>query len=282
MKKNNFRLTFTALMISYFAISANAQSNVNKQQIKVRVEREIDGRKTVQEKTIDASKMTEDERQATIDSLQNAMMGEADAGKKIKVIIEDTDIVNSDENENRFEFRDSEPQTTDSDNFEENNRNYRFKSNNPRVIIKKRYSDHEDFEWDSEAWEKDFERSINNLSNRLQYLGDEIPRRIENNVPHYRFDKGFFGGQSTPIRSVDVYPNRPDSHIINVRFFAPDEGDISIKIIDINGKIMAQETVKNFQGEYVGQMKLRQNSSGTFFVLITQNEDGLTKRIILD
>ncbi|MDP5122183.1 MAG: hypothetical protein NWQ46_11350, partial [Spirosomaceae bacterium] len=142
MKKNIIRLTLAALLISYFATSVNAQNSVSKQQIKVRVEREIDGRKTVQEKTIDASNMTEAEREATIDSLQNAMMGEGFAGKKIKVIIEDTDKAHSREDEDRFEFRDSEPQTIDGYYFDENNRNYRFKNSKPKVIIKKRHSDH--------------------------------------------------------------------------------------------------------------------------------------------
>lgn len=282
MKKNIIRLTLAALLISYFATLVNAQNSVSKQQIKVRVEREIDGRKTVQEKTIDASNMTEAEREATIDSLQNAMMGEGFAGKKIKVIIEDTDKAHSREDEDRFEFRGSEPQTTDGYDFDENNRNYRFKNSKPKVIIKKRHSDHNDFDWDSEAWENDFERSMNNLNNRLQYLGDEIPRRIENGVPLYRFDNRLFDGKSAPIKSVVVYPNQPDSHVINVRFYTPNEGDVSIKIIDIDGKTAAQETIKNFQGEYVGQLKLRQNSSGTYFVMITQNNDGVTKRIILE
>lgn len=282
MKKNLTKLTLTVLLISCLAMFVNAQNSVSKQQIKVRVEREIDGRKTVQEKTIDASSMTEAERQATIDSLQNAMMGENYTGKRVKVIIEETDKARSRENEDRFEFQEDGQPSGYSDNFDENNLNYRFKSSKPKVIIKKRHFGNNDFDWDSEAWEKDFERSMNNLNNRLQYLGDEIPRRIENGVPFYRFDNRLFDGKSAPIKSVVVYPNQPDSHVINVRFYTPNEGNVSIKIIDIDGETAAQETIKNFQGEYVGQLKLRQNSSGTYFVMITQNNDGITKRFILE
>ncbi|MFT7273386.1 MAG: hypothetical protein ACI9V1_002923 [Spirosomataceae bacterium] len=283
MKKNILRLAAITLLSGCFALGATAQE---KNKIKVRVEKEINGKKTVQERTIDTSNMSEDEQQSVLDSVQTALMGDNFGRSRVKITIEDSNESIGEEKENRFEWRndDDESRITydDDGDFNQDMRVYRFKSNKPHVIIKKRGSNNRNFDWDSEEWENDFERGMSNLNNRLRYLGDEIPRRIENGTPLYRLDNQLLGGNSAPIKSIDVYPNRPDSHIINVRFYAPNEGNVSIKVLNIEGKVVAQESAPNFKGEYVGQIELKKNSKGTYFVIISQGDDGLSKRITLD
>lgn len=283
MKKNILRLAVIILLSGCFAFGAAAQE---KNKIKVRVEKEINGKKTVQERTIDTSNMSEEEQQAALDSIQNALMRDNFGRSKVKIIIEDGDELTVGDKSERFEWRNDDDESRiiyDEDHdFSQDTQVYRFKNSEPRVIIKKRSSDHDDYEWDSEAWENNFERSMNTLNNRLRYLGDEIPRRIENSTPLYRLDNQLFSGNSAPIKSVDVYPNRPDSHIINIRFYAPNEGDVSIKVLNIKGEVVARESAPNFKGEYVGQIELKKNSKGTYFVIISQGDDGVSKRIILD
>jgi|GEM_PF-741942 len=281
MKKNIIKLTVIALLSGCFAFGAAAQEKNN---IKVRVEKEVNGKKTIQERTVDTSNMSEDEQQIVLDSIQNALLGDGFDRNSVKVIIENDDESVFGDKENRFEWQndDDESRMTYDGDFDQGTRVYRFKSNKPHVIIKKRGSNNHNFDWDSEEWEDNLERSMSNLNNRLRYLGDEIPRRIESNTPLYRLDNQLFGGNSTPIKSVDVYPNRPDSHIINIRFYAPSEGDVSIKVLNIKGEVVARESAPNFKGEYVGQIRLKKNSKGTYFVIISQGDDGLSKRIILD
>jgi hypothetical protein len=274
MKKNIIKLTVIILLSGYFVFEAAAQEKNN---IKVRVEKEINGKKTIQERTIDTSNMSEDEQQIVLDSVQNALLGDNFGRDKVKIIIENDDGLIFDDRENRFEWRND-----DDSNFSQDTQVYRFKNDKPHVSIEKRGSNNHNFDWDSKEWEDDLERSMSNLNNRLRYLGNEIPRRIENSTPLYRLDNQLFSGNSAPIKSVDVYPNRPDSHIINIRFYAPSEGDVSMKVLNIKGEVVARESTPNFKGEYVGQIKLKKNSKGTYFVIISQGNDGLSKRIILD
>lgn len=266
MKHLFLKALAVATVLGGISFELVAQQKTEKNEIKVRIEKDVNGQKTVQERTINTTGMSESERDAVLDSVQNQMMKNGElAQKRVKVIIEDGKEMNNDK-ESRFEWN------TDND---ENVQVYRFKGDKPHVRIQKRGSGN-DFDWDSEAWENEFEFKMERLGDKLKYLGDDIPRRIEKNI--FLMDNG----KSAPIRSVDTFPNRPDSHIINVKFYAPNEGDVAIKIIDINGKTVASEEAKAFKGEYVGQIKLKKDTKGTFFVIVSQGDDGVSKRIVLD
>lgn len=283
MKNNLLKLTLTICLISLIGGYAKGQEAQKKNEIKIRVEKNVNGKTIIQERVIDTTNMSDVERELAIAKAQEELMGKSKKGVKV---ITEGEIEESifEEKEGRFEWRSDDDEDVEIFFDGENDRDvrvYKFKGNKPKVIIKKRGGRSDDFEWNSENWEDDFERSMNSLNNGLRYLGEEIPRRIER-TPLYLWDNEFFGGKSTPIRSVDVYSNRPDSHIINVRFIAPNEGDVIIKVLNIDGKIVARENVNNFKGEYVGQIELKKNSKGTFFVIISQEEDGISKRIILD
>lgn len=117
---------------------------------------------------------------------------------------------------------------------------------------------------------------------RMRRLGDEIPEKMEQYGPVYRWDNQLFRdwGQ-TPFRGVEVYPNKPFNEIVNIRFYAEKEGDVVIRILDISGKEVAEETISNHQGEYIGQIRLKKANSGTYFILLTQGKDGISRRIVL-
>jgi hypothetical protein len=89
------------------------------------------------------------------------------------------------------------------------------------------------------------------------------------------------GSPSKTVRGVSVFPNNPKTEILNVRFNAPQKGDISIKVLDVRGNVIAKEEIKDFSGEYVGQINIGKQGKGTIFVMITQGEDGTVKRVVL-
>jgi hypothetical protein len=49
-------------------------------------------------------------------------------------------------------------------------------------------------------------------------------------------------------------------------------------VLNLKGEVIAKSESKNFQGEYVGQLKLNKKDIGTFVVLVSQGEDGATKK----
>jgi uncharacterized protein YcfL len=84
------------------------------------------------------------------------------------------------------------------------------------------------------------------------------------------------------IRTVDVFTNKPETNVLNIRFFAPKAGDVNITVLDLQGNVKAKEEAKNFEGEYVGQIKLGKGAKGTYFVIVSQGEDGISRKVKID
>lgn len=88
--------------------------------------------------------------------------------------------------------------------------------------------------------------------------------------------------KSPSIRSLQAYPNNPDRDQLNIRFTAPAKGDVSIRVTTPGGKELARKDVKDFSGEFVGQLDLGKKMSGTYFLTVTQNDDGAVKRLVIE
>jgi hypothetical protein len=125
---------------------------------------------------------------------------------------------------------------------------------------------------------QEFHFEMDRLSDHLA----EIPQRFRN------FDMEVFDDrmkkvlEPTTIRSVDVFTNKPETNVLNIRFFAPKSGDVNITVLDLQGNVKAKEEAKNFEGEYVGQIKLGKGAKGTYFVIVSQGEDGISRKVKID
>jgi len=94
-----------------------------------------------------------------------------------------------------------------------------------------------------------------------------------------------FGNQkngSKTIKGLISYPNKPFNGKLNVRFMAPDKGNVTISVTDVNGKEIASEQIKDFSGLYLGQIDVKRSSAGVFFVRVTQSNDGAVRRVQVD
>lgn len=94
-----------------------------------------------------------------------------------------------------------------------------------------------------------------------------------------------YNGRTKPssIRSLDVYPNNPDKDQLNIRFTAPAKGDVQLVVTSAKGKEIARREIKDFSGEFVGQIDLGNKvDNGVYFVTVTQNEDGAVKRVVVE
>lgn len=83
------------------------------------------------------------------------------------------------------------------------------------------------------------------------------------------------------IQMLEVYPNNPANGSLNIKFKAPQKGNVSIVLTDPQGNEIGHEKLKDFQGDYMGQITLRKKLTGTIFVNVTQNNDGAVKRVVL-
>ncbi|GAB3687530.1 hypothetical protein GCM10027592_01170 [Spirosoma flavus] len=137
--------------------------------------------------------------------------------------------------------------------------------------------------WDDNNWRYEFRQGFDSLTDRVNRFRYEFPKDFDQKLarPFEEWSRNFNAKPST-IRSLDAYPNNPDRDQINVRFTAPAKGDVSIIVTNSKGKEIARREIKDFSGEFVGQIALGSKSQGTFFITVTQNEDGAVKRIVVD
>jgi hypothetical protein len=228
---------------------AQEKTEQKKEKIKVKVEKNINGKKEVFEKEIDASGMSEEEKNDIIDHLQDSLGVRHGKGGKVKIMIDE----NSEELDNEdFTFE-----------------------HKPRVRVYKRGGN-----FDSNSFSNDFEFDIDKFSERMKDVYADLPRRIEQLPQIHRWDDHLFSAvDGAPIRSLDVFPNRPDVETLNVRFYALKEGDVNITVVDLKGNVVSKSEIKAFKGEYVGQIKLKKADPGVYFVIVAQGDDGISKRV---
>ena len=235
------------------------EKELKKEKIRVRVEQNIDGKKEIKEETIDVAGMNNKDRDILIEKIQDSLSTKG-SGKKMtqmKVIIQDDADVETDD-------------YVKAPNGEDKH-----------IIIKRMPRGGNPRNRASED-DRNFEYHIERFGDRVREFGDELPRRLDFNGPVYTWDDQIMEGRNTPsIRGLEVFPNQPESEILNIRFSTPTKGNISIKVLDIEGNVVEKKEIKDFAGEFVGQINLKKGSTGTYFIIVTQNKDGISKRVVL-
>ncbi len=135
----------------------------------------------------------------------------------------------------------------------------------------------------NQAWRYEFRQNFDSLADRMNRFRFEFPRDFDRQIvrPFENWSQNF-SGKPASIRGLDAYPNNPDRNQLNVRFSAPAKGDVSIIITNTKGKEVAKRDIRDFSGEFVGQIDLGKQSQGTYFITVTQHEDGAVKRIVVE
>jgi hypothetical protein len=87
---------------------------------------------------------------------------------------------------------------------------------------------------------------------------------------------------SKTITGLISYPNKPFNGKLNVRFKAPEKGNVTISVTDVNGKEITSEQIKDFSGLYLGQIDVKKSGAGVYFVRVTQSNDGAVRRVLVD
>ncbi len=86
---------------------------------------------------------------------------------------------------------------------------------------------------------------------------------------------------SMQITKLKVYPN-PGNGKFSLSFASVSEGDVQISITDAKGKEVFTKTLKNFSGEYFNQLDISDKGKGTYFIKISQGDDSITKKLVVE
>lgn len=81
------------------------------------------------------------------------------------------------------------------------------------------------------------------------------------------------------VEGMEAYPN-PTYGDLNLRFKA-EAKPIAVRIVDIQGRVIFNETLNNFDGDYNRQLDLSDGTPGVLSITISQQGKAFTKNIVL-
>ena len=271
----------TALMLT-LGISAMAQKSISQNidekngKMTIHVESSDNGKKEVFDKSYNVEGMSESEKDRLINRITDSLSDSSGEGKnrqfKIKI--------------DRYENRHS-----DSDDDRP------FSLNSPQGRSKKKIQIYKD----GKRIEKDLDGDGDNDINLFfKDFGNDMEKRFKNFDEKKMFSsiepmmKNFKGNfdidmkdfdflnESKTVKALRIYPNKPFDNKLNLKFHAPEKGDVNVIVTDINGKEVGSQKFKDFQGDFMGQVDLKKSVKGTIFVTVTQGEDGTSKRVVIE
>ena len=271
----------TALMLT-LGMSAMAQKSISQNidekngKMTIHVESSDNGKKEVFDKSYNVEGMSESEKDRLINRITDSLSNSSGEGKnkqfKIKI--------------DRYENRHS-----DSDDDRP------FSLNSPQGKSKKKvqiYKDGKRIEKDLDSdgdndvtlffkdFSDDMEKKFKNFDEKKMF--SSIEPMMKNFKGNFDIDmKDFdFLNESKTVKALKIYPNKPFDNKLNLKFHAPEKGDVNVIVTDINGKEVGSQKFKDFQGDFMGQVDLKKSVKGTIFVTVTQGEDGTAKRVVIE
>ena len=94
--------------------------------------------------------------------------------------------------------------------------------------------------------------------------------------------QGFISDEvKLPIEGPFYYPN-PTAGQFRLEFFLPERGQTQIQVFDMQGKMVYQDDLGDFQGAYNNEVNLNNLKHGSYVLNITQNSLRLAEKIIVN
>ena len=277
------KIIITALVLT-IGMSAMAQKNISQNieekdgKLKIHVESSQDGKKEVFEKTYNVKDMSQEAKEQLINRITDSLWTASGEG-------------------NRKQIRIKVDRNGDNANPNSDDKDMPFSYNSPNGKSKRRveiYKDGKKIEKDSDGnfgddmtiffkdFGNDMEKKFKNFDHRQLFSS------VEPMMKDFKFKldgdmKDFdFTNESKTVKALKIYPNKPFDNKLNLKFYAPEKGDVSVIVTDISGKEVGSQKFKDFQGDFMGQVDLKKNVKGTLFVTVTQGQDGTAKRVLVE
>jgi hypothetical protein len=265
-------IIITALLLT-LGISAMAQKsisqNINEKNGKmtIRIESSENGKIEIFDKSYNVEGMSDIEKEKLISRVSDSLMTPSSGGdrKQFKIKI--------DRNEDR--------RINSNDNSD-----HQFSQKSPQIKSKKKIQIYKDGKRIEQDLENDGEDDLTIL---FKDFGDDMKQRFKD-FDHKELFNSFepkrevfdFMNESKTVKALKIYPNKPFDNKLNLKFRAPEKGDVNVIVTDINGKEVGSQKIKDFQGDFMGQVDLKKNVKGIVFVTVTQGEDGAAKRVVIE
>jgi hypothetical protein len=263
------KLTWSLLLLAGPAMFTFAQAQSDKikksddddkkASIRIRVTEDVDGKTRDIEKSYKVGALTDEERQKFVDKVLDSLGVDKKKKQAISITIDDgdDDVISM--------------------------------KKRKKVIIDHR----DDREPTAFLWDGDFKHDMTWDSDKFREHFKHIERDFKPKAKIMMRDMEEFGnrmgdiwdgkemGKAANVRSLSAYANNPADDVLNLRFAVPEKGDVTVTVTDTKGREVGKKDIKDFEGEFVGQIELKKNTKGTLFVTVVQNEDGAVKRVVI-
>lgn len=252
--------------------------------VRIRMSEEKDGKTETFERTYTYNNLSDSERETKIKTIVDSLRStNKDAtNRRLSVVIEEGDGHSSDR-----VFRNDNDRIVIVPRDGKERKIYRYDPKDGRVERWDNDNRNFNFHFDEEAFAdrmKRVEKRIEPQMRKLERNMEDWSRDFEPKFREFWHSDINIGGSGKPasIRGLEAFPNNPDKDELNIRFYAPNKGDVTITVTDTKGKQVSKKEIKDFSGDYVGQLELGKNAKGTYFISVVQNEDGTVKRIVVE
>jgi hypothetical protein len=273
----------TALMLTC-GMSAMAQKSISQNidekdgKLRIHVESSENGKKEVFERNYDVKGMNQDDKDKLVNRVTDSLWtasGDAEGSRKqirIKVDRNEDRNINSD---------DDRPFSLNSPQGKSKKKMYIYKDG--KKIEKDLDGDsNDDLTIFFKNFGNDMEKTFKNFDEKKMFSSIEpMMKNFQGNINLDMKDFDFLN-ESKTVKALKIYPNKPFDNKLNLKFHAPEKGDVNVIVTDINGKEIGSQKFKDFQGDFMGQVDLKKNVKGTVFVTVTQGEDGTSKRVVIE
>lgn len=271
---------FAMLLCTGLGVAAGASAQDDKKAdndkvtIRIRMTEEKEGKTETTERKYTYQNLTEAERETKVKAIIDSLRGDKDAAnRRMTVVIEEGERIT--DSKDRW----GDPIVIAPKEGKGRTRIYQYdhKGRSEPYF----YFDNDAFADRMKRIERDIQPHMRKLERDFENLGRDFEPKLRD---FWYGDINMGGGSGKPssIRGLEAFSNNPEKEQLNVRFYAPNKGDVTISVTDTKGRQVAKKEIKDFEGDFVGQIELDKNAKGTYFLQVIQNEDGAVKRIVIN
>jgi len=87
--------------------------------------------------------------------------------------------------------------------------------------------------------------------------------------------------QKLKLDQISFYPN-PNTGKFNLAFDLQDKGDTEIDVLNVEGKAVYHEKLKNFNGHYDHEIDISSQPKGVYFVKVAQGAHSYLKKMMIE
>ena len=94
------------------------------------------------------------------------------------------------------------------------------------------------------------------------------------------FNLGSGARVNTPFSQLEVFPN-PSRDIFNVSFVSDEIQNVTVKVVDVMGKVVYTEELTEYSGAYTNKINLSDYPKGVYFLRVLSDKGGIHKKVTL-